>query len=157
MRMQETDEERSHRQAMTFIKNRLTREVAIEDSLLMADDMGLEQVKVLDMDDLYDITDSADTSDIPFDQLKSFRRADLVVETTNPAGKICFIAVEVSFTANGRDIDRAVRNATFLTRFTGHSAYPAVAGMYKDDRIEQRLEAGKVFWHQLERSKLDLE
>ena len=63
----------------------------------------------------------------------------------------------ITITANDLDIDRAISNAALMARFTGCAAYPAVGGMYKGDSIDCRLEAGEVHWHQLERSKLELE
>ena len=59
--------------------------------------------------------------------------------------------------ANGRDTTRAVRNAEFLTRFTGKRSQAAVAGLRRDDRIEDSIESGEVFWYQLDRSDLEAE
>ena len=52
-----------------------------------------------------------DTSDLPANDLRSFRLADLILEETDPQGASCYVAVEVSFTVNGRDSRRALRNA----------------------------------------------
>ena len=79
------------------------------------------------------------------------------MEATDPSGETCYITVEISYTVNGRDTDRAVRNARLLTRLTGHPTHAAVAGVRKDNRIENRLESGEVFWHQLEPDDLEVE
>ena len=59
-----------------------------------------------------DMIESADTSgmfDSPQsrrDNLRSFRRADVIMEARNPKelnGETCYIAVEASYTVNGRD------------------------------------------------------
>ena len=47
-------------------------------------------------------------SDVPSNELESFRRADLIMEATDEAGESSYIAVEISFTVNGRDTDRAM-------------------------------------------------
>ena len=47
-------------------------------------------------------------SDVPSNELESSRRADLIMEATDEAGESSYIAVEISFTVNGRDTDRAM-------------------------------------------------
>ena len=88
---------------------------------------------------------------------RSFYSADLIMEAAGQDGETCYIAVEISFTANGRDTRRAIRNAAFLTRFTGKRAYAVVAGMYKDNRIQSTIESGDVFWFQLDAEDLEVE
>lgn len=121
----------------------------------IADDMGLDWVRDLNYNDLRALTLTADTSDIPRNILLSFRKADLVMEARDSSGETCYVAVEVSYTANGRDTERAIRNAAFLTRFTGHPAHAAIAALYRDNRIEERIASGEVFWHQLELFELE--
>ncbi len=133
------------------------RNAATEDAAVIAGDLGLKRTKTLTRDELWEIAETADTSDFPTNQLKSFRRADLILEATNQIGESCYIAVEISFTANGRDTDRAIRNAEFLERFTGRRSIAAVAGLYKDSRIREALESGSVFWHQLDPEQLEVE
>jgi hypothetical protein len=77
--------------------------------------------------------------------MRSFRLADLVMEVANPDGETAYVAVEISFTVNGRDVTRAVRNAGFLSRFTGRPARVAVAGARLDERIRDRLESEGYF------------
>ena len=47
--------------------------------------------------------------------------------------------MEVSYTADERETDRAIRNAEFLTRFTGVPTYAAAASVYVDNRIRHIL------------------
>ena len=79
------------------------------------------------------------------------------MEVTDGEGETCYVAVEISFTANGRDTTRAVRNAGFLSKFTGKWSLAAVAGLRRDDRIDESIESGEVFWHQLDPSDLEAE
>ena len=123
----------------------------------VTDGIGLERVRDLTYDDLRALTLAADTSDIPANVILSFRQADLVMEATNQAGETCYVAVEISYTADERDTDRAIRNAAFLTRFTGCPAHPVIAGVHQDHRTESRIESGEVFWHQLESRDLEVE
>ena len=139
------------------IKGAHARNAAIEDAAVIAGDLGLRRTKTLTREELWDIAETADTSNIPTNELRSFRRADLILEAANQSGELCYIAVEISFTANGRDTDRAIRNAGFLERFTEKPAIAVVAGLYKDNRIDKALESGSVFWHQLDPEQLEVE
>ena len=145
------------RDDMAPLKAAHARNAGLEDAFTIADDMGLRRTRTLSRDDLWEMTESAQTTDIPTNILRSFRRADLVIEAKDKNGETCFIAVEISFTANGRDTDRAVRNAELLTRLTGKPSYAAVAGLNQDNRIQASFESGEVFWHQLDRDQLEVE
>ena len=80
-----------------------------------------------------------------------------MLRATDPAGEECYVAVEVSYTANGRDTARAVRNAQFLTRFTGRRAHAVVAGLRFDDRIRPSVKSGEVSWFQLDPEVLEVD
>ena len=127
------------------LKGAHARSVAVQQADMIAEDMGLRLVRVLSRDDLRALTPSQGVADIPAGRLRSFRLADLVMEAAGPDGETSFVAVEISFTVNGRDTARAVRNAGFLGRFTGRPARAAVAGLRLDERIRDRLEAGRGF------------
>ena len=133
------------------------RNAAIEDATGIARSFGLRRIRTLTQDDLWDLTDSIHASDVPSNELESFRRADLIMEATDETGKPCYIAVEISFTVNGRDTDRAIRNAGFLTKWTGRPARAVVAGFRRDNRIQSRIESGDVSWHQLDAEDLEVE
>ena len=139
------------------LKGAHARNAAIEEASTIARDLGLRRTKTLTRDDLWELTDRADTTGIDRADLRSFRRADLIMEATDEAGASCYVAVEISFTANGRDTTRALRNAEFLTRFTGRSACAVVSGLRRDDRISDSIDAGAVFWHQLDPEIMEVE
>ena len=140
-----------------MLKGAYARDVALREADVIAEDMGLTMVRVLSRDDLRALIPSQGVADIPASHLRSFRLADLVMEATNPDGETSFVAVEISFTVNGRDTERAVRNAGFLSRFTGRPARAAVAGARLDERIRDRLESEGVFWYELSPESLDVE
>ena len=133
------------------------RNAAVENATGIARGFGLRRIRTLTQDDLWDLTDSIHASDVPSNELESFRRADLIMEATDEAGESSYIAVEISFTVNGRDTDRAIRNATFLTKWTGGPARAVVAGFRRDNRIQSRIESGDVSWHQLDAEDLEVE
>ena len=132
------------------------RSAAERNAAAIADDLGLRLTGVLTQSDLYALTDHADTSGIPKNTLRSFNRADLVIEATDAQGETCYVAVEISFTANGHDTERAVRNAELLARFTGKVAHAVVAGERIDDRIRKLVDSGTIVWFELTPDLLDV-
>ena len=95
------------------------------------------------------MTYDSDTTGIRQGDLDSFTRADAVAETTDGEGRKRYVAIEISFKSRKRDVDRAVRNAEFLARFTGVPASAAVAGFEMSDEIRDAVDAGVVFWYKL--------
>ena len=122
----------------------------------IAQDMGFDYVRTLNPVDMFGLTKGQDLSDISRGDLRSFHRADLVMQVTNPQGLEAYIAVEMSYTADDRDTTRAVRNAEYLERFTGRPARAAVAGLRRDRKIED-IEPDEVFWYELPESILEVE
>ena len=139
------------------LKGAHVRSAAVREAGLIAEDMGFALVRTLTSEQVRILSRSESTADISAGDLRSFRRADLIMEVTDGEGETCYVAVEMSFTANGRDTTRAVRNAGFLTAFTGKRSVAAVAGLRRDDRIDESIESGEVFWHQLDPSDLEAE
>ena len=114
----------------------------------IADEMGLTWVRNLEDEEIRDLVWHGDTSGMTRDDIKSFRNADLIVECRSDGGTH-YVPVEVAFTATTRDTDRALRNARYMTRFTGSPARPAVAGMHQDDDAREFFESGTIHWYQL--------
>ena len=133
------------------------RNEARHEADLMAEEQGLTLVHTLDREEIRDLVRSSDTDGISKHELRSFRLADIVLRATDNAGAECYLAVEVSYTANGRDTSRAQRNARFLTRFTGRRAYAVVAGLRFDERIRRSVESGAIVWYQLDPEALEVD
>ena len=133
------------------------RNEARHEADLMAEEQGLTLVHTLDREEIRDLVRSSDTDGISKHELRSFRSADIVLRATDNAGAECYLAVEVSYTANGRDTSRAQRNARFLTRFTGRRAYAVVAGLRFDERIRRSVESGAIAWYQLDPEALEVD
>ena len=83
------------------------------------------------------------------DELKSFRNADLVMEVTDLNGKMHYIAVEVSYTVNKYDAERAIRNAGFLKDLTERESHAAVAGIDIMPDAEQLVRASNTHWYEI--------
>ena len=145
-------------QDMARFRARHVSQTVRGDSEFVAEELGCERVKTLSRDDLTAIARAADTSGIPVNDLRSFRRADLVMEAVRvDTGETCYIAVEISYTVNGRDTRRAIRNAGFLRRFTGKDALAVVAGVRKDNRVDEDIAANGVAWYELDEEELETE
>ena len=133
------------------------RTAALREADLMAEEQGLEFVRTLDQEEIRELVRSSDTDGISRHEMRSFRLADIMLCATDAAGEECYLAVEVSYTANGRDTTRAQRNARFLTRFTGRRAFAVVAGLRFDERIRRDVESGAVAWYRLSPEVLEVD
>ena len=127
------------------LKGDFARTRTVQDARNIAYDMGLEFVRTLSSDELREMAGNT----LPRDVGRSFRNADLVIEATDGTSTR-YIAMEVSFTADRRDCDRAIRNAGLITRFTGKAAQAAIASVRNDREATEAVESGAVYWHPLE-------
>ena len=155
-----TDLERQMDQLRTDIgplKAAHARNAAMDEAGLIAQDLGLSLVGILGRDEIGSLVQAADTGDISKDDLRSFHRADMVLRAADSAGTERYLAVEVSYTANGRDTERARRNARLLTRFTGLRATAVVASLRLDNRIRPAVESGEVAWFRLDDEVLEVD
>lgn len=117
---------------------------------------GIKYVKDVTRAELAEMAHNAAGGDIPTNELRSFSRADLVIEASDENGP-CYIAVEASFTATQRDASRAQRNAALLTRFTGRLAHAVVSSVRNDRDAEAEIALGNVWWHELEERDMEPE
>ena len=101
------------------------------------------------------------TEGVSYGDKRSFWEADVIIEALTDDGQNCYIVVEASYTADSRDTNRAIRNAEFLTRFTGVRSFPAIASTRIDNDIADLVkeipmsspDTSKVFWHKLPEPK----
>ena len=136
------------------VKGGHARAEVAQEAGVIALDMGLEYVDNVPKLRLAKWAQENSNSGIDLSDLRSFREADLVVNATDGPDTV-YIAVEVSFTANRRDIDRAQRNAEFLERFTGCQARAAIASVKNDDYVAEQVDKNLVHWHRIERRSLE--
>ena len=110
---------------------------------------------VLTERELLGMVRNSGATDLPQNEVTSFVNADIIARVVHPnAEDASYVAIEVSYTVQDKDVRRAVRNAAYLTRFTGLAAQPAVAGVQLDDWAREDVDSGAVLWHQI--SELDL-
>ena len=126
------------------MKGYFARTQSVHDAQGIASDMDLEFIRTLSATDLSDMAGNSLSRDVG----RSFRNADLVIAATD-GNDTRYIAMEISFTADQRDCDRAIRNAGLITRFTVKPAQAAIASV-RNDRDAAEVESGAVYWHPLE-------
>ena len=105
----------------------------------LAAEMGLDWTRTLRKIDILHIWQAAErnglTEGISAGNRRSFLDADIIADAIDSQGNECFIAIEASYTVQTRDADRAIRNASYLTRFTGKASYMAVTGVSKLEEV----------------------
>ena len=145
---------KSIRDDLGVLKGAHARNAAERNLGLIARSMGLRRRRVLDGEQLFDLAGEAG-ADMSDGAIQSYLQADLVFEAENDRGETVYAVLEVSYTANGRDTTRALRNAELVSRFTGAACRPVVASLRVDDRIAELIESGRVTWYRLPRRALE--
>lgn len=140
-----------------WLKGRIIYDIVRNDAALIAGDMGFTLERTLVRADLRRLIEQHDVSDLPQGDVRSFHRADLVMQVADGEGNPHYIAVEASFTVNGRDSRRAVRNAELITRFTGLPAVAAVAGVRYDWNLKESVESEQLYWYEIPSDDLEAE
>lgn len=140
-----------------WLKGRIIYDIVRNDAALIAGDMGFTLERNLVRGDLRRLTERHDVSDLPRGEVRSFHRADLVMQVADEEGRQQYIALEASFTVNGRDSRRALRNAELLTRFTGLPAVAAVAGVRYDWELKEPVESDQLYWYEIPSEELEAE
>ena len=128
-------------------RNVMASNAVLKNATAIAHSLGLRRTRNLIQDDLLDLVEGQDIADIPRNEWDSFLIADLIMEAAGGA-QTYYVAVEASCTADERDTRRAIRNAGYLTRFTGLPAYPVIVAARTDQRIDELVDSGQVrlFW-----------
>ena len=115
----------------------------------IAEDMGYRLVNTVTRNERWEMAHHQDISDIPLGQRRRLLRGRSRHGSGRHGRGPHYIAVEASYTADTRDTERAMRNAEFLTRFTGCPAHAAIASRQNDYTIRQLIEDKALFWYQL--------
>ena len=85
------------------IRGAHARNAATRKSNSMARRAGLRRVRNLSQDDLQELANARNVSQVAANDLDSFLEADLVIEVRDSQGETVFIAVDISYIVNGRD------------------------------------------------------
>ena len=135
------------------IKGKYARYEVARDARLITFDLGVQYIREIEKDELARWAQELSHQGVAVQTLRSFRNADLVIEASE-SGRVVYVAVEVSYTADQRDTDRVMRNADFLRQLTGCEAKPVVASVRNDHHVSQQVEQRLVDWHQIDEDAL---
>lgn len=120
----------------------------------IVEDLGKIWVRNLDREEIYALERAANIQGIPRGHLRSYRGADIIAEALEPDDDApCYVVVEASYTANGRETTRAIRSAGLLSRFSGKPAYPIIAGVRVDNETREAIDAGEIQYYELEANR----
>lgn len=120
----------------------------------IVEDLGKIWVRNLGREEIYALERAANIQGIPRGHLRSYRGADIIAEAVEPDDDApCYVVVEASYTANGRETTRAIRSAGLLSRFSGKPAYPIIAGVRVDNETREAIDAGEIQYYELEANR----
>lgn len=120
----------------------------------IVEDLGKIWVRNLSREEIYALERAANIQGIPRGHLRSYRGADIIAEALEADDDApCYVVVEASYTANGRETTRAIRSAGLLSRFSGKPAYPIIAGVRVDNETREAIDAGEIQYYELEANR----
>ena len=111
--------------------------------------LGFTLVRMLTKNDLNNLANRSDTTGIAGGELRSFFRADLIMEVTGDDGSPQYVAMEASYTADERDTDRVLRNCRFMQQFTNRPAHPVISSLRNTHHVLSLVDNGTVHWFEL--------
>ena len=132
-----------------LVKGGHARNETIRNASLIAHRLGYQFISELRQEALIGFAELAKSNGIADNEAESFAKADLVMIAQDANKQPGYIAVEVSFTIDGNDVRRAVRNAEYLHKYTGIRAHAAVAGVDILSDAKQQVDSGKVHWYEI--------
>ncbi len=127
----------------------MTIEFALKNAAAIADAVGLIHIRDVSQGELIKLARGQDTTDILRDDLVNFWMADLIMEAADDDGQLYYVAVEASFAADERDTRRAIRNAGYMTRFTGQPSRTVIVARRTDNRVNEQIASGAVHWYKM--------
>ncbi len=134
---------------MAEIKGGHARTETVRRAEVIAGAMGLIFERALSAGELEDMVRENSVEGLSRNELDSFTKADLVIKVRDGDRFTSYIAVEISYTTDQRDIERAQRNAELLTRFTGRPSRAVVASVRNDPVVNSLVNSGYIHWCQI--------
>ena len=139
---------------ISLVKGGHARNETIRNASLIAHRLGYQFISELRQEALIGFAELAKGNGVADNEAESFAKADLVMIAQDANNQPGYIAVEVSFTVDGKDVRRAVRNADYLQKYTGIRAHAAVAGVDILPDAERQVDAGKVHWYEIPKREI---
>ena len=137
------------------------RKSAFDIAILISEANGLDlvysSVETLNQNARVQLVDNRQFAALPLATRRSYAKADVIIRAATSDGSTFYIAVEASYTCDGRDTTRAMSHSRLLTQFTGKQAFPAIAGVRLDRTIQPLLDSGDIFWYPVEEEEMEPE
>lgn len=142
------------RQDLGEVRGGHARSAVLRNAALIAHGLDCRLISEVPQGIILGFSRMAERNNEPVGDVKSFQQADLVLYVSDDQGSPRYLAIEASFTIAGRDVDRAVRNATYLNQYTGLRADPVVAGVEVLPEAQLRIDQGDARLYRIERRDL---
>ena len=124
---------------------------------VIASAMNLFYERTLSASELDDMVRENPDISVARNEAESFKKADMVIKAKDGSRLTNYIAVEISYTADERDTNRAIRNAELLTKFTGRQAHAVIASVRNDYATGNLICNGFIRWYEIPRRNLQVE
>ena len=145
------------RDDLGLVKGGHARSAMVNNLPRIAAEFGFQYIAAMPQTTVMEFANMARALGEEQSQVDSFRNADMVMHVLDDKGQPAYVAIEASFTVDSNDINRAVRNAGYLTRFTGLPAFPAVAGVAVMPEAQEEVDTEKVFLYKISPRELQSE
>ena len=132
------------RNDIAMVKGGHARNEMRRNANLIVDDLGCTLISEIPQGVIVAFAKVATDNGVPSNEVESFRNADMVMLVQDANNKPGYIAVEASFTVDGNDVRRAVRNADYLRQYTGMPSYAVVSGVDVLPEVQQQVDQGNV-------------
>lgn len=145
------------RDDLGLVKGGHARSAMVNNLPRIAAEFGFQYIAAMPQTTVMEFANMARALGEEQSQVASFRNADMVMHVLDDKGQPAYVAIEASFTVDSNDINRAVRNAGYLTRFTGLPAFPVVAGVAVMPEAQEEVDTEKVFLYKISPRELQSE
>ena len=145
------------RDDLGLVKGGHARSAMVNNLPRIAAEFGFQYIAAMPQTTVMEFANMARALGEEQSQVASFRNADMVMHVLDDKGQPAYVAIEASFTVDSNDINRAVRNAGYLTRLTGLPAFPAVAGVAVMPEAQEEVDTEKVFLYKISPRELQSE
>lgn len=145
------------RDDLALVKGGHARNAMVHNLPRIADEFGFEFISEMPQATVIEFAKMAKALGEEESQIASFKNADMVMHVLDSNKQPAYVAVEASFTVDSSDIVRAVRNAGYLSRFTGLPAFAAVAGVAVMPEAQTEVDSGKAFLYKIKPGELQSE
>ena len=145
------------RDDLGLVKGGHARSAMVHNLPRIADEFGFQFIAAMPQTTVIEFAKMAKALEEEKGQIDSFKNADMVMHVLDDKGQPAYVAIEASFTVDSNDVTRAVRNAGYLTQFTGLPAFPAVAGVAVMREVQAEVDTAGVFLYKISPGELQSE